>query len=202
MVRLANRRAGCHARCTIIRGLAPDFPMTNKLLSALVILSVSVSLTPGVAQAYTLQYRDGSGVLARRWLTSPILISISSSLAEPTPNMKHDSEVAAAVRRALKHWEDACKVRFVEVTTSLQTVSPANSGDGVNLITVSADNEPLFGASENPAMTRVFFDATGSITEADIALNPHQSFSTDGSLGTYDLESTLTHEVGHLIGLD
>jgi len=176
--------------------------MTNKLLSILIILSVSVALGPRTAQGYTLQYLDNSGILARRWLISPILISFSSSLADPPPNIKHDSDVIATVRRALRHWEDACKVRFVEVTTSVQTVSPPHLGDGVNLITVSVDNEPLFRSSENPAMTRVFFDASGAITEADIALNPHQDFSTDGSPGTYDLESTLTHEIGHLIGLD
>src|SRR5207237_7939712 len=59
-----------------------------------------------------------------------------------------------------------------------------------------------FGSSENPGRTRLFYDSGGAIVEADIALNPAVEFSSDGTPGTYDLESTFTHEMGHLIGLE
>lgn len=176
--------------------------MVRKSLTAIVIISLFVAVCPPAGRAYTLQYRDSAGILARRWLTNPILISLSSSLANPPANIKPGSDVLGAARQALRHWSDASGVRFAEVMTSDQVVSPPNTGDGVNLITVSADNEPIFGTSENPAMARIFFDPSGAISEADIALNPREHFSTDGTPGTYDLESTLTHEVGHLIGLD
>lgn len=176
--------------------------MIRKSLSLIVIVSVFLAARPQSAPAYTLQYRDSSGILARRWLTNPILISFSSSLAAPPANIKVGSDVIATARHALRHWSDACNIRFVELTSPAQTISPQNSGDAINLITVSTDSASIFGSSENPALTRVFYDATGAIIEADIALNPHNLFSTDGTPGTYDLESTLTHEIGHLIGLD
>jgi hypothetical protein len=95
----------------------------------------------------------------------------------------------------------------------VQSISPAGGGDGISLITIAdtPDNLAIFGRGQNPARTRVFYDPdTGEIVEADIAINPRPlaadgtllQFSTDGVPGTYDLESTLMHEIGHFLGLD
>jgi len=152
--------------------------------------------------AATLQYRDNFGVLARRWVANPIIIALSSSLNSPPSNIKPGSDVIGAAHRALQHWASVAKIQFVETSSSTQTISAQNLGDGVNVISVSTDNAALFGASESPGRTRVFYDSGGTITEADIAINPNQLFSTDGTPGTYDLEATFTHEVGHLLGLE
>ena len=173
----------------------------RRLLTAIVASAIILAARPP-ASSYTLQYRDNSGIVARRWLTSPILISFSTSLSTPPSNIKAGSDVIGATRRALRHWAEAADIQFMELTSSAQTMSPQNVGDGINLISVSADNAAVFGASESPGRTRVFYDAGGAIVEADIALNPNELFSSDSTPGTYDLESTLTHETGHLIGLD
>lgn len=141
-----------------------------------------------------------------RWRAKSIPITISASLLRHSSNIKTGSDVIGAVRRSLRTWEEAANIEFKESFTDKQNVSPQGiAGDGVSLITVAptAENALLF--AKNPedvaATTRVFFDGRGRITEADIVLNPYQQFSTDGTFGTFDLQSTLTHEIGHFLGL-
>lgn len=142
-----------------------------------------------------------------KWKAVTINVALSSSLAKQAPNIKSESDVVGAVRRSFATWEKAANIKFNEVSTDKQSVSPAgNAGDGVSLITVAptAENLLLFGgdATEASAKTRVFYSRKGIITEADIVLNPYAQFSSDGTPGTFDLEATITHEIGHLLGLE
>lgn len=142
-----------------------------------------------------------------RWRSKVVTIALSTSLLRPQANIKSGSEVVEAVRRSLHTWEEASGIQFREVFSEKQNVSPQGPiGDGISLITVapSAENALLFGRdeAETTAATRVFFDRRGRISEADIVLNPYQQFSTDGTFGTFDLQSAFTHEIGHALGLD
>jgi matrixin len=175
--------------------------MTGKRLSAILLLLVLIGVHLPV-RAYTLQYRDSSGILARRWLAHPIIVAFSGSLSSPPANVKPGTDVPGAARRALQHWAGVADIQFLEISSTLQTISPQNAGDRINLITISDQNAAVFGSTDNPGRTRTFYEAGGAIVEADIALNPNVSFSSDGTPGTYDLESTFTHEVGHLLGLE
>src|SRR5712692_5340348 len=175
--------------------------MIRKAISALtmMVLMLGASLP---ASAYSVHYHDASGIVARRWLANPIIVAFSRSLYSPPPNIKVGSDVIGAAQRALQHWAAAANIQFLETSSSATSISPQNAGDGVNLITVSTDNVAAFGSSDSPGRTRVFYDSGGAIVEADIALNPAETFSSDGTAGTYDLEATFTHEVGHLLGLE
>ncbi len=178
----------------------------RRVLTALFLAATLIwSATP--AHAYTLQFRDATTSVQIRWPTNTITVAFAPSLFTPPPNIKPGSDVLGALRRALAHWSEAANIRFVETTSNAQSISPAGtSGDGISLITLAhtIDNiTPFAGAaSEMAGRTRVFFTEAGGITEADIVLNPRQQFSSDGTSGTFDLEATFTHEIGHLLGLE
>lgn len=177
----------------------------RRLTTALIIFAMLMGWAVPSARSYTLQFTDGSSAVQIKWPTTTVTIAFSSSLVAPPANIKPDSDVTGAARRALVQWAGASNIRFVETSSGAQSISPSASGDGISLITVAntPENAALFSGSDRPARTRVFFDpGTGLISEADIALNPATQFSTDGTFGTYDLESVLTHEIGHLLGLE
>jgi hypothetical protein len=184
---------------------------------AAIIASVAIFLALGSRER--LEIRDSfefepaaPTVRKIRWPKKTIEIAFSNSLLSPGANIKPDSDVAGAARRALLRWSSLTNLDFVVTWSTATSVSPSEAGDGVSLLTIATTPEnEAFNSDATTGRTRVFFDAqTGSIAEADIVINPRPraedgtelQFSTDGTPGTYDLEATFTHEIGHLLGLD
>lgn len=168
----------------------------------LVLLSAAVSIT-----AYVPQYSEEKDSLKLRWKNNAIKIAVSNSLSKANQNIRPESDISGAIQRSLETWEKVANIKFEVVQSDKLSVSQnGNFGDGVSLITIAQTPENLLMFSKDSedvsARTRVFFNKKGFITEADIVLNPYQQFSTDGSIGTFDFESTLTHEIGHLLGLE
>ncbi len=178
----------------------------RRFITSLILVSFGLGwAVQNRVRAYTLQHTDSSAAVRIKWPGHTISVALSSSLATPPANIKPGSDVAGAVRRALARWAEAAGVEFVETSSNALSISPSAGGDGVSLITVAdtAENRAVFVSAERTGRTRIFYDpATGAIAEADVVLNPAAQFSTDGTPGTYDLEATLTHEVGHVLGLE
>src|ERR1700760_498930 len=186
-----------------------------RLIYALLILSALVLAPVAPARAYTLQYTSNAATTQIHWPTTTINVALSTSFNNP-PAFIHATSAQAtlAVRRALAHWSQAANIQFNIGSSGNQDVA----SDGVSLITIADTpaNRTFFGGQgQRPGKANVIFDGSGNITEADVAVNPVSTridpntgaevptfFSTDGTPGSYDLESTLTHEIGHLLGLE
>ena len=180
---------------------------------------VSVAMFLALGSRERLEIRDSfelepaaSTVRKIRWPRKTIEVAFSNSLLSPGANIKPESDVIGAARRALVRWSSMTNINFVVTWSTATSVSPAEAGDGVSLLTIATTPEnEAFNSDATTGRTRVFFDSeTGNIAEADIVINPRPraedgtelQFSTDGTPGTYDLEATFTHEIGHLLGLD
>ncbi len=156
---------------------------------------------------HTNQFADNKSLFPIRWKSNKIKIALSNSLVGQNPNSKNNNEFLNVVKRSLRSWEAVANIEFVETTSDkFSTNFEGKNGDGINLITIAptAENLDLFvdNPFETSSKTRVFYNRKGIISEADIVLNPLVQFTTDGTFGTFDLESTITHEIGHLLGLD
>ena len=135
----------------------------------------------------------------------PLVLRVSDSTVKGTANLSAGSDAMGAIREAMQSWQSVqtATIRFSDLQVSgIQSASE----DGTNLITMSDTpaNRLLIGDAEGPvALTRVVFNVSnGRISEADIILNPDDKFSTTLAPGTYDLQSIVTHELGHFLGCD
>src|SRR5687767_5037332 len=174
-------------------------------LRHIVFLSLSLAVASSTLANSALLAGD-EAITNLRWKPGAIRLAISASLLRENPNIKKDSDVAGAIERSIEAWSRTANIDIVHTNSDKLNASPTGvAGDGVSLITIapSAENVLLFAKDPETAAatTRVFYNWRGMITEADIVLNPYQQFSTDGTLGTFDLESTLTQDIGHLLGL-
>lgn len=184
-----------------------------------VALIVSLALFFSLGARERLEIRDSfelepstQTVRKIHWPRKTIQVALSTSLLSPGANIKPDSDVVGAARRALQRWASLSNINFIVTWSQATSVSPAEAGDGISLLTIAATPEnEAFNSEATTGRTRVFFDPeTGNIAEADVSINPRPraedgtelQFSTDGTPGTYDLEATFTHEIGHLLGLD
>lgn len=176
------------------------------LMSRRIVWVLAVSLLAGAAQAYIRnQLRPGVPYFVADAANVAFLVDPETAPGmrnrEGDPIISSDSSPTAAIAAAMERWSDipGSALRFAPPL-------PAEDGvtriDDLNLVSFADDsfNRAIVGGAI--AVTRLNSDSGGAFTDTDILFNPGLPFSTTQAPGTFDIEGTLTHELGHAIGMD
>ena len=112
----------------------------------------------------------------------------------------------AAVRSGFARWQAVSEsgIRFEEDTNPAHNGRTDYTAGDTHLVFFDGNNSSgFFGNSGLVAVTPVSFLTDGRIQDADIIVNSRDhSFAVDGRPGAFDVQSVVTHEIGHFIGLD
>jgi hypothetical protein len=141
------------------------------------------------------------------WPSSCVGFSFQRDLTAKLP----PDEVRAAVRKALQAWTQVpCPGGGVTTLTFAENDDTAcasssfdTRGPNVNVILFRDDDYPYRDEDNTLAKTTVTYDpGTGAILDADIEVNTaFNEVTANDKRVVYDLQSIMTHEIGHFIGI-
>jgi hypothetical protein len=138
-----------------------------------------------------------------RWPSMPVSYWINE---KGLSSIQNGSEFAA-ILESFHTWERVGSANIEFSYRGLTSIATAGR-DGFNVVSFADTTAPL-GSSTIAATFSFFRRETGSdgvsrllIDESDIVFSPSLEFSTSAETGKYDIQSVLTHEIGHLLGLD
>jgi uncharacterized protein (TIGR03437 family) len=179
---------------------------TIACLALLLVLSSSgfayVRLTTGnIPRVRT----DNSGI--QFYLNSLVVAGAQSSSSGSTVTViAGDSNPQAAIHAAFATWNaSGANVTFSPLRSTTAGISGNDNQMTIAIGSTASDVSLVGGALAVTLDT--FQTSTGVIQDSDIIINPADCFSTTGvasaCTGTaYDLQSTMTHELGHSLGLN
>lgn len=142
------------------------------------------------------------------WKSGCVSYSVQRG-ASPFRNVDYET-IHTIAERAFNRWT---KVDCRGGTPSLSTsnLSPVNCGEpeynsnngNANVIMFRDQDWPYAGANATLALTTITFNyETGEIFDADIEVNSFKTpLTTSTTVVDFDLESIITHEAGHFLGL-
>jgi MYXO-CTERM domain-containing protein len=196
--------------------IASDFRRRGRrraMLATAALTAIAAGAWAPAAQGYV-QYQIvtkagvATGVLFH-WNQSCIPVTVyPNDLTEMTTD-----EIEQAAANAAAAWSKAqisCTFLDIQVSASFEPTRPAGSDD-YNVLVFRSPwcdvNQPELCQPEALAVTSVWAGMTsGRIHDGDIEVNTENVVWTDLVLhpapGKQDLQNALTHEMGHLIGLD
>lgn len=182
--------------------------MRALLLGAVCGLLIGTATLPGYVRE-----TNSAGATVHRTDFTDIAFLINSETAAGMTNSQgavvitESSDPVGAIRAATEAWNAIPQSSLRFRTPELSTVSPTGA-DGLHVVSFQDTPENRDVVGDATAVTLFFSTATGVIRDTDIYMNPAidddaggvSPFSTDGSAGSYDILSTVLHELGHAFG--
>ncbi len=176
---------------------------TLRLLLALTLLCGS-----GLAHAYVPSTTSKTQTRLRWFGSNCVIVRINSNGSDDVS----DGSDVAAVKRALENWRKAtasCSFLRFQLLDDSPTAAAAFDKNAVNENVIAWVESGWKHDPQAAALTTVYFiekegaENDGQILDADIELNGERfHFATTGAADKTDVENTVTHELGHLMGLD
>ncbi len=137
--------------------------------------------------------------------------AVEVRLARVTTGDLPPERVEAAVARAIDAWNDGgapCSdlvLALAPAPAGTETSLAGGAHDGENRIVWREDEWPAELSDAVLAQTTLVYDArTGELLDADVDVNGVHHFWTDTEdpgRAVTDVENTITHELGHVVGL-
>lgn len=133
------------------------------------------------------------GVFLRRTDSASIQFKVNAATAQIL-----GPGALPAVQAAVNSWNAVpnTALRFETVVTTQSGIAQ----DTENVISFADSADAVASVGNAIAVTVPFGFSDGRITGSDIILNPKLKYTTTGEAGAYDLQSVVTHELGHALG--
>jgi predicted Zn-dependent protease len=173
----------------------------KKLLLAVIVVGLAIPVHGYI----TTRRLVGDVIVQNKWASSNITWQLNPGQGSKVTGSRTLSQVA---QTSFDAWE-AVSIAAVNFTRGADTAATAGHtfDDGINMVKTNLTAGEYAAAGGTGALAITVLSSalyTGQILDADIIFDPGRDFSTDSTTPAdkYDLEAVLTHEVGHLLGLD
>lgn len=149
---------------------------------------------PSVAHGYTQKYTSTGRLV--RWSRSPIELTVVR--VDSCRSCPDETEVFGSLQRAASTWNEIPTSPNINIIE--RSGNPEWDIDGVNGVYLVRDWPFSFRAL---AITLTSYNEnTGELIDTDVIINGEMLFGFSGERNRYDLDTVLTHELGHVLGLD